>query len=93
MRLGIRGVYSKLPKAAEHLATLRTPESEPIPSNTLAELQRDMAQLRFMRDQIKQIESARREQLKQAPEKRSNAKVGKSHLDSPEFFQLHHPHG
>jgi transposase len=75
VRLGIRGVNPKLPKAAERLATLRTPEGEPIPPNTLAELQRDMAQLRFIKAQIKQIESARREQLKQAPEKRSNAKV------------------
>ena len=75
VRLGIRGFNPKLPKAAERLATLRTPEGEPIPPNTLAELQRDMAQLRFIKEQIKQIETARREQLKQAPEKRSNAKV------------------
>jgi len=75
VRLGIRGVNPKLPKAAERLATLRTPEGEPIPPNTLAELQRDMAQLRFIKAQIKQIEGARREQLEQAPQKCSNAKV------------------
>ena len=47
----------------------------PIPPNTLAELQRDMAHLRFVREQIKQIETTRQEQLKQAPQKGSNAKV------------------
>jgi len=75
VRLGIRSVNPKLPKAAERLATLRTPEGEPIPPNTFAELQRDMAQLRFIKAQIKQIENARREQLEQAPQKCSNAKV------------------
>ena len=34
--------------------------SRPLPPNTLAELQRDMAHLRFIDEQIKQIEEARR---------------------------------
>ena len=41
-RLGIRGFNPKLKKAAERLDGLRTPEGEPIPPNTLAELRRDM---------------------------------------------------
>ena len=40
-----------------------------------AELQRDMAHLRFVREQIKRIETTRQEQLKQTPQKGSNAKV------------------
>ena len=75
IRLGIRGFNPKLRNAPQRLAALRTPEGHPIPPNTLAELQRDMAHLRFVREQIKQIETTRQEQLKQAPQKGSNAKV------------------
>ena len=74
VRLGIRGFNPKLRKAPEQLAALRTPEGCPIPLNTLAELQREMAHLRFIDEQIKQIENARLEQLKQAPQQESNAK-------------------
>ena len=58
-RLGIRGFNPKLRKAAEKLEELRTGAGEPLPPNILAELRRDMAQLRFVADQIKQIEKAR----------------------------------
>ena len=76
MRLGIRGFNPKLRKAPERLATLRTPEGRPIPPNTLAELQREMAHLRFINEQIKQIEEARRERLQTgACSEGSNAKV------------------
>jgi transposase len=67
IRLGIRGFNPKLKKAAERLDGLRTPEGEPIPPNTLAELRRDMMRRRLVSDQIKQIEDARLERLKQAP--------------------------
>jgi transposase len=50
VRLGIRGFNPKLKKAAERLEGLRTPEGEPIPPNTLAELRRDMARRRFVSD-------------------------------------------
>jgi transposase len=66
-RLGIRGFNPKLKKAAERLDGLRTPEGEPIPPNTLAELRRDMVRRRLVSDQIRQIEDARRERLEQAP--------------------------
>ena len=75
VRLGIRGFNPKLRRAPQQLATLRTPEGRPIPPNTLAELQREMAHLGFVNEQIKQIEDARLKQLKQAPRRSSNAKV------------------
>jgi transposase len=67
-RLGIRGFKPTLRKAPEHLEALRTPEGAPLPPNTLAELQRDMARLRFISDQIKDIEQKRLQRLEQAPE-------------------------
>src|SRR5882724_6639881 len=51
VRLGIRGFNPKLKKAVERLDGLRTPEGEPIPPNTLAELRRDMARRRLVSDQ------------------------------------------
>ncbi len=42
VRLGIRNFNPKLKAATERLATLRTPEGEPIPPNTLAALKRDL---------------------------------------------------
>ena len=75
VRLGIRGLNPKLRKAQDRLTTLRTPEGAPIPPNTLAELQREMAHLRFTNEQIKQIENERLGQLKQAPHTRPNATV------------------
>src|SRR5438309_1442025 len=67
IRLGIRGFNPKLKKAVERLDGLRSPEGEPIPPNTLAELRRDMARRRLVSDQIRQIEEARLGRLEQAP--------------------------
>src|SRR6202790_1583339 len=75
IRLGIRGFNPKLKKAAERLDGLRTPEGEPIPPNTLAELRRDMVRRRLISDQIRQIEDARLERLKQAPSNGPHAMV------------------
>ena len=75
VRLGIRGFNPKLRKAPERLSALRTPEGCPIPPNTLAELTREMAQLRFIHDQIKQIEAARLERVKQSPQQGPNSKI------------------
>jgi transposase len=66
MRLGIRNFNPKLIKAAERPEHLRTHEGEPIPPNTLAELHRDMQRRRLVMEQIRQIEEARLERLKQA---------------------------
>jgi transposase len=67
VRLGIRGFNPKLKKAAGRLEDLRTPEDEPIPPNTLAELRRDMERRRLVSDQIRQIEEVRRARLEHAP--------------------------
>ena len=67
IRLGIRGFNPKLKKAAGRLEDLRTPEGEPIPPNTLAELRRDMERRRLLSDHIRQIEEARLERMEQAP--------------------------
>src|SRR5437868_7619366 len=67
IRFGIRGFNPKLKKATERLDGLRTPEGEPIPPNTMAELRRDMVRRRLVSDQIRQIEGARLERLEQAP--------------------------
>jgi transposase len=74
-RLGIRGFNPKLKKATDRLQGLRTPEGEPIPSNTLAELRRDMVRRRLISDQIRQIEDARLERLEQAPSNGPHAMV------------------
>jgi transposase len=66
-RLGIRNVNIKLRKAAEALAALRTPEGEPLPPNTLAELRRELERLALVRTQIKAIEQARLQRLEAAP--------------------------
>ena len=83
IRLGIRGFNPKLKKAAGRLEDLRTPEDEPIPPNTLAELRRDMERRRLVRDQIRQIEEARLECLEHAPCDGPHAMVPVSytHLD------------
>jgi transposase len=75
VRLGIRGFNPKLKRAAERLEDLHTPESEPIPPNTLAELRRDMESRRLARDQIRQIESARLDRLEHAPGEGAHAMV------------------
>jgi transposase len=49
-----------LRNAPDRLATLRTPEGVPLPPNTLLELRRDMARLRFVMDQIKEVEEVRK---------------------------------
>jgi len=73
IRHGIRGFKPNFRKAQERLAALRTPEGSAIPPNTLAELQRELEHLRFIKEQIKQIEQARLEQLEQTPRDGLNA--------------------
>jgi transposase len=66
IRLGIRGFNPKLKRAAGRLDDLRTPEGEPIPPNTLAELRRDMERRRLISNQIRQIEETRLKHFAQA---------------------------
>ena len=75
VRLGIRGFNPRLRKAPERLAGLQTPEGGPIPPNTLAELKREMEHLRFIDEQIKQIEDERLKQLHDAPQTTHNDRV------------------
>ena len=65
-RLGVRGFKPTLRGASERLEALRTPDGAALPPNTLAELRRDMARLRLVREQIKELEAARLERLEQA---------------------------
>ena len=59
-RLGIRGFRPNLARAPGQLEALRTPEGVAIPMNTLAEMRRDLDRLRFVKQQIKEIEKTRR---------------------------------
>ena len=74
-RLGVRNFKPTLRKAAERLATVHTPEGMPLPPNTLAELQRDMARLGFVVSQIREIEQARQKRLEQETETGPHAMV------------------
>lgn len=74
-RLGVRGFKPTLRGAAERLVALRTPEDEPLPPNTLAELRRDMARLCVVKEQIKEIEAARRVRLAALPDTGPHAMV------------------
>jgi transposase len=75
IRLGIRTFNIKLRKAAEGIAALRTPEGEPLPPNTLAQLRRDLERLALIRAQIKAIEQARLQRLKAAPQAGSHPMI------------------
>ena len=66
VRLGIRNFNPTLRRAPERLAALRTPEGAELPSNTQAELRRDIARLRLVREQIKEIEDRRLRTLEAA---------------------------
>ena len=76
-RLGIRDVNPAQRKAFEKLDGLRTPEGGPIPPLAMAELRRDMTRLRFVDDQIKEIEQQRMVRLDEAKpdEERANGMV------------------
>ena len=66
-RFGVRGFKPTLRKAEQKLGDLLTAEGKLLPENTLAELRRDMARLRIVRDQIKEIEQERLRKLEAAP--------------------------
>jgi transposase len=68
VRFGIRGFKPALRKAAERLDGVRTAEGIPLPENTRAELRRDMARLRVVLDQIKEIEEDRLRKLEATSE-------------------------
>ena len=74
-RLGIRGFRPNLAQASSRLEALRTPEGTAVPVNTLAELRRDMDRLRFVKQQIKEIETTRAKRLAEAPNEQGHAMV------------------
>jgi Transposase and inactivated derivatives len=66
-RLGIRSFKPELRRAPQRLADLRAPGDLPLPANMLEQMQRDMARLALVREQIEAIERARLARLEQAP--------------------------
>ena len=81
-RLGIRvlsqpraGLPRRRPGAPERLARLLTPEGARLPPNMLAELQRDMARLQFIMEQIREIEATRAARIAQHPERANHAMI------------------
>ncbi len=74
-RLGIRGFRPCLAQASRQLETLRTPEGAAVPTNTLAELRRDMTRLCFVKQQIKEIETTRTKRLERPAREGRNAMV------------------
>jgi len=75
VRFGVRNFKPTLRKAPERLKTLRTPEGGPLPPNSFAELRRDMARLRFVMEQIREIEEARLQRLEHSPNEGSHPMV------------------
>jgi transposase len=75
VRFGVRNFKPTLLKAPERLETLRTPEGGPLPPNSCAELRRDMARLRFVMDQIREIEETRLQRLEHSPNEGSHPMV------------------
>jgi hypothetical protein len=75
VRLGIRSFNPKLKAAAARRGTLRTPDGEPIPPNTLAALKRDLERHRIVKQQIREIEQTRLERLDKAPAEGPHAMV------------------
>ena len=75
VRFGVRGFALTLRKAADRLEKLITPEGVRRPPLTLAEMLRDMARLRFLREQIRSTEKARVMRLKNDVTTRTDAMV------------------
>jgi transposase len=71
-RLGIRGFNPKLKAATHRLETLRTPEGERIPPNTLHEMRHDLARLSLIRTQMRETAAARQARLEVVPEEGAN---------------------
>jgi transposase len=74
-RFGIRTFKPTLRNAYELLTSVRTPEGVSLPPSTLDEVHRDLARLRLVREQIKDIEASRLKRLQSTPEARSNVLV------------------
>ncbi len=74
-RLGVRGFKPYLRSAPKKLAAVQTPEGVAVPPNTKAELERDMARLAVLREQIAAIEKTRLKRIEAAPDKGPHAMI------------------
>jgi transposase len=74
-RLGIRGFKPHLRSAPKKLGSVRIAEGVAIPPNTKAELERDMARLAVLLEQIAAIEKTRLERIATAPGKGPHAMI------------------
>jgi len=74
-RHGVCGFNPKRKYAAERLEKVCCPEGGSLPPNTLAELRREMAFLRLVADQIKEIEKTREQRLRRAPQQGTHPMV------------------
>ena len=75
VRLGIRNFNSKQRKAYQKLDTLRTPDGDPIPPNSLDEIRRNYERQALLNQQITALEKARLGRLETAPAEGSSAMV------------------
>ncbi len=74
-RLGVHAFKPHLRSAPKKLGSVRTPEGVAVPPNTKAELERDMARLAVLREQIAAIEKARLERIKNTPDNGPHAMI------------------
>src|SRR3954468_22378603 len=65
VRFGVRTFKPTLRNTPDRLPALQPPEGVQLPPNTLLELRRDMARLRFVMDQIKEVEQVRAQGVEQ----------------------------
>jgi transposase len=73
IQFGVRNFNPKLRNATNRLEAVRTPEGTPLPVNTMALLRRHMERKWVIEEQIKSIEEARKQRLKQDPFEKRNA--------------------
>jgi transposase len=75
IKFGVRDFNPALRKAPAKLASVRTPEGIPLPSNAVAALQRHMQRFSIIKEQIKAIERTRLQRLQRDPTEKFNAMV------------------
>jgi transposase len=74
-QFGVRNFKPSLRKATEKIDAVRTPEGVPLPPNAAAALRRHIEHFRLINGQIKAIEKARLQRLRQNPTDKFNAMV------------------
>lgn len=74
-QFGVRNFKPALRKAAEKIDEVRTPEGVPLPPNAAAALRRHIEHFRLINEQIKAIEKARLQRLRQNPADKFNTMV------------------